>query len=103
MIRHLVLLRFRPVVTEADRAALMADLDALRAHLPGMLSFTALTNVSPEEPVVHGFRDGFAIDLADAAARDAYLADPAHRAAGARLVAACVGGAEGILVFDHVL
>ncbi len=102
MIRHLVLLRFQPDVTAAEKAALMAGLDALREHLPGMLAFTALANTSPEDPVVHGFRDGFAIDLADAAARDAYLADPAHRALGARLVAAC-GGLDGLVVFDHAL
>lgn len=103
MIRHLVLLRFRPDVTEAERAALMAELDALRARLPGMLSFARLANVSIEHPVVHGFYDGFAIELADEAARDAYLVDPGHRAIGARLVGACVGGTEGLIVFDHAL
>jgi len=36
-------------------------------------------------------------------ARDAYLADEVHRAIGARLVAACSGGTEGLIVFDHAL
>lgn len=103
MIRHMVLLRFRPEVTAADKAALMAELDALRGHLPGMLAFTPLANTSPEHPVVHGFLDGFVIDLADAAARDVYLADPAHQAVGAKLVAACAGGTAGLVVFDHAL
>ena len=103
MIRHLVLLRFRPDVTQDERAALMHDLDALRGRVPGMLSFTRLENVSPEHAVVHGFHDGFAIELADAAARDGYLADPEHRAIGARLTAACAGGTEGLIVFDHAL
>jgi len=103
MIRHLVLLRFRPEVTAGEKAALMAELDALRGHLPGMLSFAPLANVSPEHPVVHGFLDGFVIDLADVDARDAYLADPAHQAAGAKLTAACDGGRAGIVVFDHAL
>lgn len=103
MIRHLVLLRFRPEVTQAERAALMAALDALRGRLHGMLSFVTLFNVSEEDLVVHGFRDGFAIEFTDPAARDAYLADPEHRAIGARLVAACSGGAEGLIVFDHAL
>lgn len=103
MIRHLVLLRFRPEVTATEKAALMTELEALRGHLPGILSFTPLANVSPEHPVVHGFVDGFAIDLVDEAARDAYLVDPGHQSAGARLTAACEGGAAGIVVFDHVL
>ena len=33
-------------------------------------------------------------------ARDAYLMDPGHKKTGARLVAAAVGGVEGILVYD---
>ena len=103
MIRHLVLLRFRPEVTDDEKAALMAGLDALRGRVPGMLSFTALENVGVEPPVMHGFLDGFAIDFVDAAARDAYLADPEHRALGARLTAACEGGTNGILVFDHAI
>ena len=40
------------------------------------------------------------MDLADAAARDRYLVDPAHKAAGARLVAALEGGRDGLIVFD---
>jgi hypothetical protein len=103
MIRHVVLLRFRPDVGAAARAGLMAELDALRARLPGMLSFAAHRNVSVEAAVMHGFDDGFVVDLADAAARDAYLADPEHRAIGARLVAACVGGTDGLVVFDHAV
>jgi hypothetical protein len=47
-----------------------------------------------------GFNDGFIMDLADAAARDRYLVDPAHKAAGSRLVAALEGGRAGLLVFD---
>lgn len=103
MIRHLVLVRLRPDLPPGEWDAILAALAALRDHLPGILSFTALANVSPEEPVVHGFTRGFAIDFADAAARDRYLADPAHQAAGARLVAACDEGIAGLLVFDHTL
>ncbi|WP_299130343.1 Dabb family protein [uncultured Amaricoccus sp.] len=103
MIRHMVLLRFRAEVSAGERAALMADLGGLRARLPGIVGFTTLRNVSPEAPVVHGFEDGFGVDFRDAAARDAYLADEGHRAIGARLVAACDGGIEGLIVFDHAL
>lgn len=40
------------------------------------------------------------MDFPDAAARDAYLVDPAHKEAGDRLVAALEGGVAGLLVFD---
>lgn len=99
MIRHIVLLRFRADVASDVRAGLMSELDALRGRLPGMTSFAAHRNASVEPHVMHGFGDGFVIDLADAAARDAYLADPQHRDIGARLSAAC----EQVIVFDHEL
>lgn len=50
-----------------------------------------------------GYQEGFQIDFADAAARDAYLADPDHQATGAKLVAASIGGVDGIFVFDYQL
>ena len=102
MIRHIVLLRFLPATPADTRAALMTELAALKDRLPGIRRFETLRNVAVEPPVMHGFLDGFVIDLADAAARDAYLADPEHRAIGARLVAAC-GGPDGLVVFDHEL
>lgn len=103
MIRHIVVVRLRRDLPEGERDAVMATLDALRAVVPGMLSFTPIANVSPEEPVTHGFLDGFVVDFADAAARDVYLDHPAHKAAGARLVSACENGLAGLLVFDHEL
>lgn len=103
MIRHIVLLRFRAAVPPEARAALMTELDGLRARLPGMRNFTVLTNISPEIPVIHGFTQGFAIDFTDAAARDAYLVDPGHADIGRRLTEACDAGTDGVLVFDHAL
>jgi len=102
MIRHLVLLRFRPDVTAAARAALLGDLAPVVAAIPGCGGLRIHRNSSPE-PLSHGFEDGFQLDFEDAAARDRYLADPAHAAVGARLVAAAEGGTLGVLVFDHPL
>jgi hypothetical protein len=101
MIRHIVLMKYRPDVAAEDRAALMEDLGALCARLPGILRFAAHRNISPETPVTHGFDDGFVIDLSDESARDTYLAEPRHVAIGARLTGACEGGAKGLIVFDH--
>lgn len=100
MIRHIVALRFRAEVSEEQKAGFYAALQALSGQLSGILEFRSFANVSPEEPVVHGFRDLFWIDFQNAAARDAYLVDPDHQAIGARLVAAAEGGVDGILVLD---
>jgi hypothetical protein len=99
MIRHIVLLRARPDVTDADIAAIFADLPAIAALVPGFLAHQAGRSDSPEQ-MERGYMHGFTIDFADAAALATYAAHPAHQRLAAALVAAAQGGAEGILVFD---
>lgn len=99
MIRHIVALRWAETTPAEERRAILRDLAALLPLVDGALAFRDFANVSPEEPVVHGFRDGFEFLFRDAAARDAYLAHPAHQAVGARIVAA-TGGPAGVLVID---
>lgn len=100
MIRHMVLLRFSAATTEARKAEIYAALGALAGHIDGILDFQTRRNVSVETPVVHGFRDLFWFDFRDVSVRDAYLADAAHKAAGAQLVAAMDGGRDGLVVCD---
>ncbi len=99
MIRHIVLIRFRPDVTESAIAAIFADLHAIKALLPGVLSITSGRSESPEQ-IERGYMHGFVADFADWAALATYQAHPAHQAVGAALVAGAVGGLDGILVFD---
>ena len=100
MIRHIVALRFKAGTTAAEKEVLYRALEDLGQHIDGILGFRSFQNVSIELPVVRGFSDLFWFDFRDIAVRDAYLIHPAHQAAGARLVAAMEGGAEGIFVFD---
>ncbi|RVD16842.1 Dabb family protein [Mesorhizobium sp. M4B.F.Ca.ET.017.02.2.1] len=99
MIRHCVFVKFRSDVSPAERAAIHADLEALRWAIEGMDKVHFSANVSPE-PFARGFSHGFTIDFRDAAARDAYLVHEAHQGAGARLVAALEGGTDGLMVVD---
>lgn len=99
MIRHCVFVRFRDDVPATERAAIHADLEALRDVIDGMGKVQFSSNVSPE-PFARGFDHGFTIDFSNAAARDAYLVHEAHQRAGARLVAALKGGTEGLMVID---
>lgn len=99
MIRHCVFVKFRAEAPGAERQAIYDQLAALRGHLKGIGAMSFGANVSPEG-LHQGFVDGFTIDFADAEARDAYLRDAAHQAAGGRLVAALQGGRDGLLVFD---
>ena len=103
MIRHVVLLKFRDDIDRPTRDALFRDLEGLRAHLPGVLGFHASANISVETDLIRGNHDGFWVDFADEAARDAYLVDARHKDVGARIVAHTVGGIDGVTVFDFDL
>ena len=97
MIQHIVLLKLRPDHDADELQQVMAGLAAL--DLPGFEGFSHgpnrdFENKTPEYPY------GFIGSFADAGALATYAADPAHQALGARLVALCTGGAEGILVAD---
>jgi hypothetical protein len=99
MIRHIVLTKFKPSITAAERQSIFDELAALRGHLKGITAMAFGANVSPEG-LGQGFAHGFTIDFADAAARDAYLVDDAHGRAGGRMVSMLEGGVAGLVVFD---
>lgn len=97
MIRHIVLLKARPEVTEAHIATIFADLHAL--SLPGIHAIHSGRSESPEK-IERGYLHGFTVDFAGWDALAAYQAHPDHKRVGAALVAAAQGGLDGILVFD---
>ena len=97
MIRHIVLIRFRPDVTEAQVAAMFTALPQLAAKLG--FTCAAGRSASPEQ-IERGYMHGFTIDFADWAALAEYAVHPDHQAFGGQLVAHAQGGVEGILVFD---
>jgi hypothetical protein len=99
MIRHIVLLKARPEVTEAQITAIFADLHTIRAKLPGILAIHSGRSESPEK-IERGYLHGFTVDFTDWDALAAYQDHPDHKRVGAALVAAAQGGIDGILVFD---
>jgi hypothetical protein len=101
MIRHIVLLRAGPGTDLIELRDVFARLAALRGRLAGMGAFHGGADASPEG-LQRGYSHAFTIDFADAATRDAYLADPEHRTLGGRLTA-CVGGRDNLLVVDFAL
>ncbi len=98
MIRHIVLIRFQPDISEAQVGAIFAALPKLAAKL-GVLAFAYGRSESPEQ-IERGYLHGFTIDFASWEALAAYAADPDHQAFGGRLVAHAEGGIDGLLVFD---
>ena len=99
MIRHIVLVKFRPDLPTKERLNIFAQLAELEGVVPGMIDFHANESCSPEQ-LNRGYTHGFSIDFRDEKSRDAYLAHPDHKRAGARLVGACANGIDDLLVFD---
>jgi hypothetical protein len=99
MIRHIVLIRFQPTVSENQIAALFAELHQLKGKIAGVLSITSGKSESPEQ-IERGYIHGFVVDFADWGALQAYQDHPDHKRLGAGLLAAAQGGIDGILVFD---
>ena len=79
MIRHLVLLRFKPETSAAQQTELEQAFAGLSASIPEVSALEWGVNASPEG-LDKGFTHAFFITFADAAARDAYLPHPAHHA-----------------------
>jgi len=103
MIRHSVFVRFKSSVGKTERQSIFAEIAALKGRLPGLLAVYIGQNVSPETGMDKGYSEGFMVDFTDAAASEIYQNDLAHKATGAKIVAAAEGGLAGILVFDLVV
>lgn len=97
MIRHIVLIRFRPDVTDARVAEIFAALAPLSARLG--FTYAAGRSQSPEK-IERGYMHGFTLDFASWEALAQYADDPEHKAFGGQLVAHAEGGIDGIFVFD---
>ncbi len=99
MIRHIVLIKFKPDVSIAKIDSIFADLVDIKNKISGVFSISCGKSESPEK-IERGYMHGFVIDFAGWAALEAYQQHPDHKSVGARLVANAVGGLDGILVFD---
>lgn len=99
MLKHIVLLKLKPGVTEAQTADLLAALTELkdRGTIPGILQVTGGYNNSPEGKS-HGYDYGFVMWFENAEARDRYLPHPDHAELGRRYVAPIC---NDVMVFDY--
>lgn len=99
MIRHIVLIKFNPEVSDGQIEAIFGALPKIAAKLPGLLNFTSGRSESPEK-MERGFLHGFTIDFTSWAALANYADHPDHKVFGGQLVGHAVGGVDGLLVFD---
>ncbi|MDA7425565.1 Dabb family protein [Thalassococcus lentus] len=99
MIRHIVLTKFKPEVSEETIKGIFDGLAALADKLPGAANFTGGRSESPEQ-IERGYMHGFVIDFDSWDALQTYADNKEHKALGGQLVANAVGGIDGILVLD---
>lgn len=95
-VRHVVIVRFKP---DADVPVILGALAALEHKIPGIIAISSGADCSPEG-LQRGNTHGFTVDFENAATRDAYLPHPEHQKVGGMIVAAAVGGLDGITVLD---
>lgn len=99
MLKHCVLLNFKPEFTQADRTEVFERLASLEKEINGLISVEYGKNLDFENKS-SDYSDGFIATFRDRQALLEYAAHPEHIKAGARLVEMCVDGYDGIMVFD---
>jgi quinol monooxygenase YgiN len=97
-IRHIVLVKFTEATGPDKIAELSQAFAELPSRVPGITSYEAGENASPEG-LNHGFTHAFVVTFVDAAARDAYLPHEQHQAFVERLKP-CLAD---VLVVDYAL
>ena len=97
--RHIVVFKFKPGATEAQIKEVTDAFVALKTKIPGIISLEHGVNNSPEK-LNQGFTHVYQVTFTNAAARDAYLPHPEHKAFGALL--GKLGVLESVFVVDYV-
>lgn len=91
-VKHIALFKLRPDVPPAEVQALFDDILEMTEEIPGLEDYVAGENSSPEG-LNQGYTHAFVMTFSDAAARDAYLAHPAHDRVKLRILSLIEGGA----------
>lgn len=97
-VRHVVVFRYKPDASAEKIQQVTDALMALKEKIPGILAMEHGVNNSPEK-LDQGFTHVFQVTFTNAAARDAYLPHPAHKAFGALL--GSLGILDGVFVVDY--
>jgi hypothetical protein len=97
MLRHVVLIRFKPDTAASRVQEIEAAFAALKGKIEAIDALEWGTDCSPEGKA-QGFTHCFFLTFADAAGRDAYLPHPDHQAFSAALRP----HVDQVLVVDYV-
>ena len=97
-VRHIVVFKYKPGASAEQIKQVTDAFVALQTKIPGIVSLEHGVNNSPEKHN-QGFTHVYQVTFTNAAARDAYLPHPAHKAFGALL--GTLGVLEDVFVVDY--
>jgi hypothetical protein len=97
-VRHIVVFKYKPGATEEQIKQVTDAFVALKTKIPNIVSIEHGVNNSPEKHN-QGFTHVYQVTFTNAAARDAYLPHPAHKAFGELL--GKLGVLEDVFVVDY--
>lgn len=97
-IAHMVILKFKPGVSDKTIDGLFLQLGELKKLIPGILRFAG-GKYSSGEGMNKGFTHGFLMEFETAAARDNYLPHPEHE----RVKGAILPHIIDVIAFDFEL
>lgn len=101
MIKHIVLLQFKPEISNDEIGSILQQLGNLRSEVPSMKHFSFGENCSPEH-LNKGFNHAFVMDFEDIKGRDVYLNHPEHiRIAQEVIVPILKNGLESAITIDY--
>ncbi|MCA9103006.1 MAG: Dabb family protein [Pirellulales bacterium] len=101
-VKHVVLVKLKPDVTDAQVDEMMTALAGLKDKIPGLLDFSGGAYSSPEG-LNKGFSHGFVMTFADEPSRDTYLPHPAHEEVKSIVFGLLDGGMDGVVAFDWLV
>ena len=99
MLKHCVFVNFQTRHSQAARHSVLAGFARVANDVPGMLDFCFGANLDFEAKSAD-YSDGFIATFKDRNAHLTYESHPHHVALGSTLVSMCVGGLDGIIIFD---
>lgn len=99
MILHCVFCSFRDDISEDASKAAINALEDFSLKLDGVIAFDHGPNLDFEMKS-QAYDRGFVIRFTDAQDLDNYANHPTHKELGGQLSQLCVGGGDGIIVFD---
>jgi hypothetical protein len=99
MILHCVFCNFSDEARAVEQHAVLSELRDFALSIRRCMSAEFGPNRDFEQKT-QDYSHGFVLQFKDKDALDEYAKHPTHLALAARLVNLCVGGADGILVYD---